>query len=116
MGSAEDLWQGNNRTLLEGAKVIYVEGYFLSHSPEAAMELARIAQKHRITFVFNLCVENVLAILPQSRKQRAYCRATKSGRCTRRTENRWCWEALAIERIPGPVCLSVKFSSWNLFP
>jgi len=55
------------------AKVIYVEGYFLSHSPEAAMELARFAQKHRITFVFNLCgeyvcedityVENVLAIL-----------------------------------------------------
>jgi len=72
--SKEDLWQGNNRTLLEGAKVIYVEGYFLSHSPEAAMELARFAQKHRITFVFNLCgeyvcedityVENVLAILP----------------------------------------------------
>ena len=68
--------------------MIYVEGYFLSHSPEAAMELARwrdqvirdllllsrFAQKHRITFVFNLCgeyvcedityVENVLAILP----------------------------------------------------
>jgi len=72
--SAEDLWQGNNRTLLEGSKVIYVEGYFLSHSPEATMELARFAQKHKITFVFNLCgeyvcedityVENVLAILP----------------------------------------------------
>ena len=82
-------------------KVIYVEGYFLSHSPEATMELARrvkkmfiklqknihclgfkksqpplfrFAQKHKITFVFNLCgeyvcedityVENVLAILP----------------------------------------------------
>ena len=54
--SVEDLWQGKNRTMLEGAKVelflvvfeqdfpfkvIYVEGYFLSHSPEAAMELAR---------------------------------------------------------------------------
>ena len=56
--SAEDLWQGNNRTMLEGAKVkplssasfldkdfpfkvIYVEGYFLSHSPEATVELAR---------------------------------------------------------------------------
>jgi len=72
--SAEDLWQGNNRNLLEGSKVIYVEGYFLSHSPEATMELARFAQKHKITFVFNLCgeyvcedityVENVLAILP----------------------------------------------------
>jgi len=72
--SAEDLWQGNNRTLLEGSKVIYVEGYFLSHSPEATMELARFAQNHKITFVFNLCgeyvcedityVENVLAILP----------------------------------------------------
>ena len=81
--------------------MIYVEGYFLSHSPEATMELARrvkkmfiklqknihclgfkksqpplfrFAQKHKITFVFNLCgeyvcedityVENVLAILP----------------------------------------------------
>jgi len=72
--SVEDLWRGNNSTLLEASKVIYVEGYFLSHSPEASMELARFAQKHKITFVFNLCgeyvcedityVENVLAILP----------------------------------------------------
>ena len=55
-------------------QVIYVEGYFLSHSPEASMELARFAQKHNITFVFNLCgeyvcedityVQNVLTILP----------------------------------------------------
>merc|ERR1719325_185844 len=61
-------------TLLRNTKVIYVEGYFLPHSPDAALELARFAQKHKITFVFNLCgeyvcedityVENVLAILP----------------------------------------------------
>jgi len=72
--SIDDLWAGNNQALLENCKVIYVEGYFLSHSPEASMELARFAQKHNITFVFNLCgeyvcedityVENVLAILP----------------------------------------------------
>ena len=41
--SVEDLWRGNNSTLLEASKVIYVEGYFLSHSPEASMELARSA-------------------------------------------------------------------------
>lgn len=72
--SVADLWGGDNLTLLEGCKVIYVEGYFLSHSPEASMELARFAQNHQKTFVFNLCgeyvcedityVQNVLAILP----------------------------------------------------
>ena len=51
-----------------------MEGYFLSHSPDAALELAVFAQQHKITFVFNLCgeyvcedigyVENVLKILP----------------------------------------------------
>jgi len=61
-------------TLLRHTKVIYVEGYFLSHSPDAALELAVFAQQHKITFVFNLCgeyvcedigyVENVLKILP----------------------------------------------------
>ena len=55
-------------------QVIYVEGYFLSHSPDAALELAVFAQQHKITLVFNLCgeyvcedigyVENVLKILP----------------------------------------------------
>ena len=41
--SVEDLWRANNKALLEASKVIYVEGYFLSHSPEASMELARSA-------------------------------------------------------------------------
>lgn len=72
--SVSDLWAGDNRAVLQGCKVIYVEGFFLSHSPEAGMELARFAQEKKITFVFNLCgeyvcedigyVENVLAILP----------------------------------------------------
>ena len=69
-----DLWSGNNQTTLRHAKVIYVEGYFLSHSPETAMELAIFAQRNKKTFIFNLCgeyvcqdikyVENVLKILP----------------------------------------------------
>jgi len=69
-----DLWEGDNRAVLRNTKVIYVEGYFLTHSFEAAMELAHFAQKNKITFVFNLCgeyvcedlkyVENVLKILP----------------------------------------------------
>ena len=68
------LWAGDNRARLHHAKVIYVEGYFLAHSPETTMELALFAQKNKKTFVFNLCgeyvcedityVENVLAILP----------------------------------------------------
>ena len=63
-----------NKASLRGTKAIYVEGYFLSHSFETTMELALFAQKHKITFVFNLCgeyvcedityVENVLKILP----------------------------------------------------
>jgi len=70
----EDLWTGNNLTTLHQTKVIYVEGYFLSHSPDAARELALFAQKNKKTFIFNLCgeyvcedikyVENVLKILP----------------------------------------------------
>ena len=69
-----DLWSGDNRARLLHAKVIYVEGYFLSHSPDTAMELALFAEKNKKTFVFNLCgeyvcedikyVENVLKILP----------------------------------------------------
>ena len=69
-----DLWAGDNLASLHHAKVIYVEGYFLSHSPDTTMELARFAQKNKKTFVFNLCgeyvcedlkyVENVLKILP----------------------------------------------------
>jgi len=72
--SVSDLWAGDNPALLQGCKVIYVEGFFLSHSPQAVMELARFAQEKNIAFVFNLCgeyvcedtgyVENVLAILP----------------------------------------------------
>ena len=68
------LWSGDNQASLHHAKVIYVEGYFLSHSPETAMELALFAEKNKKTFVFNLCgeyvcedikyVENVLKILP----------------------------------------------------
>ena len=63
-----------NQINIYNVQVIYVEGYFLSHSPDAALELAVFAQQHKITFVFNLCgeyvcedigyVENVLKILP----------------------------------------------------
>ena len=69
-----DLWAGDNQALLHQAKVIYVEGYFLSHSPDTTLELALFAQRNKKTFVFNLCgeyvcedikyVENVLKILP----------------------------------------------------
>ena len=69
-----DLWTEKNLPLLKKSKVIYVEGYFLSHSFETTMELAAFARTNQITFVFNLCgeyvcqdityVENVLKILP----------------------------------------------------
>ena len=68
------LWTKKNTNILRNTKVIYVEGFFLAHSFEASMELATFAQKNKITFVFNLCVEyvcenisyvkNVLEILP----------------------------------------------------
>jgi len=60
--------------ILQQAKVIYVEGYFLAHSPATTLDLAAFAHKHKITFVFNLCgeyvcedieyVQNVLKLLP----------------------------------------------------
>ena len=69
-----DLWSNDRDNLLQNTKIIYVEGYFLTHSFETSMELALFAQKHKITFVFNLCgeyvcedikyVENVLKLLP----------------------------------------------------
>jgi len=72
--SVEDLWSGGNRSLLLGAKVIYVEGYFLAHSLEATLELAKFASEQGISFIFNLCgeyvcedlayVEAVLQVLP----------------------------------------------------
>ena len=69
-----DLWNSDRDNVLQNTKVIYVEGYFLTHRFETSMELALFAQKHKITFVFNLCgeyvcedikyVENVLKLLP----------------------------------------------------
>ena len=79
LGAAEkyeisDLWTKKNIALLKTIQVIYVEGYFMSHSFETTMELATFANLNDITFVFNLCgeyvcqdisyAENVLKILP----------------------------------------------------
>ena len=56
------------------ATVVYVEGFFLSHSPEVVMEIARFCQAEKMMFVFNLCGEyvcqdldycrNVIKLLP----------------------------------------------------
>ncbi|XP_071513399.1 uncharacterized protein [Panulirus ornatus] len=41
--------------VLEEAEFIYVEGYFITHSFNTAIQVAKYAQKHKKTFVFNLC-------------------------------------------------------------
>jgi adenosine kinase len=79
LGAAEkyetsDLWTDKNLSLLKSIQVIYVEGYFMSHSFETTMELAVFERRNNITLVFNLCgeyvcqdisyAENFLKILP----------------------------------------------------
>ncbi|KAK7078852.1 hypothetical protein SK128_026465 [Halocaridina rubra] len=41
--------------VLEESEFIYVEGYFITHSFNTAMQLARYAHTHQKTFIFNLC-------------------------------------------------------------
>ncbi|ROT82301.1 uncharacterized protein [Penaeus vannamei] len=47
----------NSRLLpvLEKAEYIYVEGYFITHSFPTTLQIAKYAQQHKKTFVFNLC-------------------------------------------------------------
>ncbi|CAL4136553.1 unnamed protein product, partial [Meganyctiphanes norvegica] len=40
---------------LQASKFIYVEGYFITHSFDTALQLARFAQEHKKIFIFNLC-------------------------------------------------------------
>lgn len=59
----------------KNVSIIYVEGFFMSHSPEVTIYLAENCRKFNITFAFNLCggyvcenkeyVQNVLKILPK---------------------------------------------------
>ena len=39
--------------------MVLVEGFFLSHSPEVVLEIAKFCQAENILFVFNLCGEYV---------------------------------------------------------
>ncbi|KAK3868197.1 hypothetical protein Pcinc_026395 [Petrolisthes cinctipes] len=41
--------------VLEAAQYIYVEGYFITHSFPATLQIAQYAAKHGKTLVFNLC-------------------------------------------------------------
>ncbi|XP_042220016.1 adenosine kinase-like [Homarus americanus] len=41
--------------VLEPAKFVYVEGYFITHSFRTTLQIAKYAQKKGKTFVFNLC-------------------------------------------------------------
>lgn len=72
--TSDHLWTQDNIDMLNNCKVVYVEGFFLDHSYEASLELAKFAQEKGVTFVFNLCgeyvcekadyVQKVLTILP----------------------------------------------------
>ena len=57
--SLDHLWAEDNRTRLGQATMVLVEGFFLSHSPEVVMEIAKFCQAENILFVFNLCGEYV---------------------------------------------------------
>ena len=57
--SPAHLWAEGNRARLGQATMVLVEGFFLSHSPEVVMEIAKFCQAENILFVFNLCGEYV---------------------------------------------------------
>jgi len=41
--------------VLEACKYIYVEGYFITHSFDTALQLAKFAKEHKKILIFNLC-------------------------------------------------------------
>ncbi|XP_076060227.1 uncharacterized protein LOC143036576 isoform X2 [Oratosquilla oratoria] len=54
---------------LEAAEYIYIEGYFITHSFETALEVAKFAKKHNKTFMFNLCGSYVCEMYPDEVKE-----------------------------------------------
>ena len=40
----DDLWAEDNRSSLGQSTIIYVEGFFLSHSPDVVLDLAKFSQ------------------------------------------------------------------------
>jgi len=42
------------KRLIENARVIYVTGFFLTHSPDTALDVARVAASRNITFAMNI--------------------------------------------------------------
>ena len=70
----ENLKIEKNTKILSNVKLIYVEGFFLSHSPEVVEELSLLCDQKNKILILNLCGEyvcknedyckNVLKLLP----------------------------------------------------
>ena len=55
----EDLQTESAKTILFSVKILYVEGFFLSHSPGVVRALCDICQENSVSLAFNLCGEYV---------------------------------------------------------
>ena len=55
----EDLVTESAKTILFSVKILYVEGFFLSHSPGVVRALCDICQENSVSLAFNLCGEYV---------------------------------------------------------
>ena len=72
--NVDDLKIEGNTKILSNVKIIYVEGFFLSHSPEVVEELSMLCDQKDKILILNLCGEyvckneeyckNVLKLLP----------------------------------------------------
>lgn len=53
--TVHDLLTEDNITLFSHICVVYIEGFFISHSFDVALEVVKICHKNGITVLFNLC-------------------------------------------------------------
>ena len=60
--SLAHLWEEDNKRRLGEATMVLVEGFFLSHSPEVVLDIAKTCRAEDIMFVFNLCGEYVCQV------------------------------------------------------
>lgn len=55
MYSVSDFLTADNVSLFECVRIVYIEGYFISHSFDAALEVVKLCHKNGIVILFNLC-------------------------------------------------------------
>ena len=76
----EDLLTDSAKNILSSVKIVYVEGFFLSHSPGVVRALCDICKQNNVSLAFNLCGEYVCrnqGLFTKTLKITHYCQIFK---------------------------------------